>query len=168
MFREFWKELLLAAILTALLFFAGDLVGELLIPVPASGEISLSTGLMVFSTAILILPALIGSALSGFFVAKKTKDIKAVLFVPAIGAAIGGLVLMILSAGSLLLMPDAAWATQMAEASKYGGEFFAKMSLEEYKALITFSVGFGAVFLALVNFAIGLVGGLVGSKLSRK
>ncbi|MDP6670995.1 MAG: hypothetical protein QGI60_04220 [archaeon] len=166
MFKKFLKELLLAAILTALLFFAGDLVGELLIP--TSGEISLSTGLMVFSTALLILPALIGSAPSGFFIAKKTNDLKAVLFIPAIGAAIGGLILMILGAGSLLLMTDAAWTIQMAEAAKYGGDFFSKMSLEEYKALITFSVAFGAVFLALINFAIGLVGGFVGSKLSKK
>ncbi len=166
MFREFWKELLLAAILTALLFFAGDLLGELMIP--ASGEITLSTGLMAFSLIILVLPALLGSVPSGFFIAKKTKDIKAVLFVPAMGAAIGGLLLMVLSTGSLMLMTDAAWQSQMAEATKYGGELFAKMSLEEYKGLITFSLAFSAVFLALLNFAIGLAGGLAGSKLAKK
>lgn len=166
MFKEFWKELLLAAILTALLFLAGDLLGELLISV--GDEVTLSAGLMVFSILILVLPALVGSALSGFFIAKKTKDVKTVLFVPAIGAAIGGLLLMAISTGSLLLMTDAAWQSQMAEAAKYGGELFAKMTLEEYKALITFSLAFGAVFLALINFAIGLVGGLAGSKLAKK
>ena len=163
MFKKFWKEMLLAAALTTALFLTAELAGNLLIPI--GDDVSLSAGLMIFSIAVLVIPALIGCIPSGFLIAKKSKDIKAVLFVPAIGAAIGGLALMVLSTGSLLLMTDAAWQDQMAEAAKYGGEIFAKMSLEEYKSIITLSVAFGAVFLGILNFAIGMIGGFAGSKI---
>lgn len=166
MFKEFKKELLLAAVLTAGLFTLMDLLGDFL--VPETGAATLSAGLMAFSIVILILPALVACIPSGYLIAKKTSDIKAAIFVPALGAAIGSLVLMVLSAGSLLLMTDAAWQEQMAKLAVYGGEIFAAMSLAEYKAMIVFSVIFGAVFLAILNFAIGLAGGFVGSKLAKK
>ena len=166
MFKEFWKELLLAAVLTAVLFTAMDLLGGFF--VPETGEVTLSAGLMAFSLIALVLPALVGCIPSGYLIAKKTKDIKAAIFAPALGAAIGGLALMALSAGSLLLMTDAAWQEQMAEVAEYGVEFFANMSLAEYKSMIAFSVVIGAVFLAILNFAIGLAGGFVGSKLAKK
>ena len=51
---------------------------------------------------------------------------------------------------------------------EYGGEFFANMSLAEYKSMIVVSVIFGAVFLAVLNFAIGLAGGFAGSRLVKK
>ena len=165
LFKKFGKELLLAVILSALFFMAADQLGNLAVQ---PNEITLSAGLMVLSLAILVLPALLGSIPSGFFIAKKTKDVKPVLFVPAAGAAIGGLVIMLLSAVSLLLLPDQAWQAQMAELGAYGIDFFAGMGLAEYKAMILFSLAFGAVFLALLNFAIGLAGGFIGSKLQRK
>ena len=166
MFKEFWKELLLAAVLTAVLFTAADLLGNLF--VPETGEVTLSAGLLAFSLIVLVLPALVGCIPSGYLIAKKTRDVKAVLFVPALGAAIGGLALMALSTGSLLLITDVAWQAQKAEVAKYGVEFFANMSLAEYKSMIIFSVVFGAVFLAILNFAIGLAGGFAGSKLAKK
>lgn len=166
MLKEFWRELLLAAVLTAVLFTAMDLLGTFF--VPETGEVTLSAGLLAFSLIVLVLPALVGCIPSGYLIAKKTGDVKAVLFVPALGAAIGGLALMALSAGALLLMTDSAWQAQMAEVAEYGVEFFANMSLAEYKSMIVASVVFGAVFLAILNFAIGLAGGFVGSKLAKK
>ncbi|MBN1940560.1 MAG: hypothetical protein JW772_00090 [Candidatus Diapherotrites archaeon] len=162
MFREFWKELILAAVLTLVLFTAMDFLGELF--VPANGEVTLSAGLMAFSFIALFLPAFIGCLPSGYLIAKKTNEVKEIIFVPAVGAAIGVLALMLLSAGSLLLLSDAAWQEQMNEVIAQGGDFFATLSLEEYKSIIIFSVGFGAFFLAVINFAIGLAGGFVGSK----
>jgi len=166
MFKEFWRELLLAAVLTAALFTAMDLLGEFF--VTATGGVELSAGLMLFSIAVIVCPALVGCIPSGYLIARKKGDIKAILFVPALGAAIGGLVLMALSAGALLLMTDATWQEQMNELAEYGVEFFANMSLAEYKSMIFFSVIFGAVFLAVLNFAIGLAGGFVGSRLAGK
>ena len=166
MFKEFWKELLLAAVLTAVLFTAMDLLGTFF--VSGTGDITLSADLMLFSIIVLILPPLVGCIPSGYLIAKKTKDIKAVIFVPALGAAIGGLALMAFSTGSILLMTDAAWQAQMKELAGYGVEFFATMSLADYKSMVVFSVIFGAVFLAILNFAIGLAGGFVGSKLVKK
>lgn len=165
MFKKFWKELLLAAVFTTVLFMLSDLFGTFFIP--ETGEVTLSAGLMLFSLIALVLPALIGCIPSGYLIAKKTKDIKAVIFVPALGAAIGGLALMALSAGSLLLMTDSEWLAQMAEVAEYSG-FFATMPLADYKSMIVFSVIFGAVFIAILNFAIGLAGGFAGSKLARK
>ncbi len=166
MFKEFWKEFLLAAILTAAIFTVMDLLGNLF--VPETGEVVLSAELMVFSIAVLVLPALIGCIPSGYLIAKKTKDVKAALFVPAIGAAIGGLALMALSAGALLLMTDAAWQAQMNQLAEYGVEFFADMSLAEYKSVVVLSAIIGMVFLAILNFAIGLAGGFAGSRLVKK
>ena len=166
MFKKFWKELLLAAVLTAIIFTAMDLFGNFF--VPETGDITLSGSLMLFSIIVLILPALVGCIPSGYLIAKKTKDVKAALFVPAMGAAIGGLLLMVFSASALLLMTDAAWQGQMNELADYGVEFFATMSLADYKSMVIFSVVFGAVFLAVLNFAIGLAGGFVGSKLVKK
>ena len=157
---------MLAAVLTAVLFAAVDFLGTFF--VPETGEVTLSAGLLAFSLAVLFCPALVGCIPSGYLIAKKTRDIKAVLFIPALGAAIGGLALMALSTGSLLLMTDVAWEEQMAEVAEYGGEFFASMSLAEYKSIIVFSVIFGAVFLAIINFAIGLAGGFAGSRLAKK
>ena len=166
MFKKFWKEVLLAAVLTTVLFTAMDILGTFF--APATGEITFSGGLVVFSIAALFLPSLVGCIPSGYLIANKTKDIKAVIFGPAMGAAIGGLALMAFSAGELLLMTDAAWLEQMAELAKYGVELFATMSLADYKSMVLFSVIFGAVFLAVLNFAIGLAGGFVGSKLAKK
>ena len=101
-------------------------------------------------------------------IAKKTKDIKAVIFAPALGAAIGGIVLMLFSAGALLLMTDAAWQNQMNELADYGVGFFTTMSLADYKSMVIASVVFGAIFVAVLNFAIGLAGGFIGSKLVKK
>ena len=157
---------MLAAVLTAVIFTAMDLLGNFF--VLETGEVTLSAGLLAFSLAALVLPALLGCIPSGCLIARKTKDIKAVLFLPALGAAIGGLVLMILSAVPLLLMDDAAWLAQMAEVAEYGAEFFENMSLAEYKSMIAFSVVFGALFLAIINFAIGLAGAYAGSRLARK
>ncbi len=166
MFKEFWREFLLAAVLTAVLFTAVDLLGTFF--VPETGDITLSAGLLGFSLIALVLPALVGCIPSGYLIAKKTGDIKAVLFVPAAGAAIGSLALMALSACALLLMADSAWQAQMDEVAEYGVDFFADMSLAEYKSMILFSVIFGAVFIGILNFAIGLAGGFVGSSLAKK
>ena len=75
---------------------------------------------------------------------------------------------MALSAGALLLMTDSAWQTQMDELAEYGVGFFADMSLAEYKSVVVLSAIIGAAFLAVLNFAIGLAGGFVGSKLAKK
>ena len=168
MFKKFWKEILLAAVFTLVLFTLMDLVGNLFAPSIETGELTLSAGLMAFSIIALFLPALVGCIPSGYLIAKKTKDIKAVIFAPALGAAIGGLVLMLFSAGALLLMTDAAWQNQMNELADYGVEFFATMSLANYKSMVIASVVFGAIFIAVLNFAIGLAGGFVGSKLVKK
>jgi len=165
MFKGFLKEIALAAILTLVLFLASDSLGGLL--VPETGEVTLSAGLLAFSMLVLVLPPLIGSIPSGYLIGKKTKDIKAILFAPALGAAIGGLLLMSISVVSILIMPDAALQEQMAQIAEYGGRFFEGMSLQEYKSFLTFSMVFGALFLALINFAIGLAGGFVGSKLAK-
>lgn len=166
MIKEYWKELLLAAVLTAVLFTAMDLFGNLF--VPETGDVTLSAGLLAFSLIALVLPALVGCIPSGYLIAKKTKDIKAIIFVPALGAAIGGLILMAFSAVSLLLMTDAAWQAQIDKLAQYGVKFFANLPLAEYKSLIIFSVIFGAVFIAILNFGIGLAGGFIGSKLAKK
>jgi len=163
MCKKFLKELLLAAVLTAVLFVAFDFFGEALFP---SNDITLSAGLMVFALAVLILPPLIGGIPSGYLVGKKIKKGKDALFVPAIGAAVGGLALMSLSLASMLLMTDVAWQSQLAEAAKYGGTFFADMTLQDFKSMVLFSVVLGAIFIAIMNFAIGLLGGLIGSKLA--
>ncbi len=166
MFKKFWKELLLAAVLTTALFAAMDLLGTFFSP--ETGEVTLSAGLLAFSIIVLFLPPLVGCIPSGYLIAKKTKDVKAVIFVPALGAAIGGFVLMAFSAGALLLMTDAAWQEQINQLAEYGVGFFAGMSLADYKSMVIFSTIFGAIFLAILNFAIGLAGGFVGSKLVRK
>ena len=69
-----------------------DFVGNFFTPSSGTEELTLSSGLMAFSMIALFLPALVGCIPSGYLIAKKTKDIKAALFVPALGAAIGGLV----------------------------------------------------------------------------
>ena len=166
MFKKFWKEILLAVILTMVLFTAMDFVGSFF--TPEGEDLTLSAGLMAFSIIALFLPALVGCIPSGYLIAKKTKDIKAIIFIPALGAAIGGLVLMLFSAGALLLMTDAGWQAQMDELADYGVEFFATMSLADYKSIVITSVIFGAIFVAVLNFAIGLAGGFVGSKLVKK
>ena len=167
MFKKFWKELLLAAVFTFVLFALMDILGNFFVPATPE-DLTLSAGLMVFSIIVLFLPPIVGCIPSGYLIAKKTKDIKAALFVPALGAAIGGLVLMVFSAGALLLMTDAAWQLQMDELAEYGVGFFATMSLADYKSMVIASVVFGAVFVAILNFAIGLAGGFVGSKLVKK
>ena len=167
MFKKFWKEILLAAVFTLVLFTAMDFVGNVFVP-ETPEDLTLSGGIMLFSIIALFLPPLVGCIPSGYLIAKKTKDIKAALFVPALGAAIGGLVLMVYSAGALLFMTDAAWQLQMNELAELGVEFFANMSLADYKSMVIASVVFGAVFIAVINFAIGLAGGFVGSKLVKK
>ncbi len=167
MFKKFWKEILLAAVFTLVLFIAMDFFGNIFVPEEPT-EVTISAGLMIFSIIVLFLPPLIGCIPSGYLIAKKTKDVKAVIFAPALGAAIGILVVMLFSAGALLLMTDAAWQLQMDELADYGVEFFATMSLADYKSLVITSVVFGAIFMAVLNFAIGLAGGFVGSKLVKK
>jgi hypothetical protein len=166
MIKKFWKELLLAAVLATALFTAMDFAGNIF--APETGNVEISAGLMLFSIMALFLPALVGCIPSGYLIAKKTKDIKAIIFVPALGAAIGSLALMALSAVSLLLMTDAMWQAQMDELAGYGVEFFAAMPLADYKSMVIFSVIFGAAFLAVINFAIGLAGGFLGSKIAKK
>ncbi len=168
MFKKFWKEILLAAVFTLVLFTLMDIFGNFFISVPETGGVTLSAGLMGFSIIALFLPPLVGCIPSGYLIAKKTKDIKAALFVPALGAAIGGFVLILFSAGALLLMTDVAWQAQMNELADYGVGFFATMSLADYKSMVIASVVFGAIFIAVLNFAIGLAGGFVGSKLVKK
>ena len=146
---------------------AMDVFGNLFVP-ETPKDMTLSTGLMVFSIIALFLPPLVGCIPSGYLIAKKTKDIKVALFVPALGAAIGGLALMLFSAGALLFMTNAAWQVQMDEVAKYGVGFFADMSLEAYKSMVIASVIFGAVFIAVLNFAIGLAGRFAGSKIVKK
>ncbi len=166
MCKKFWKEALLAAVLTAIIFTIMDLLGNFF--VPETGDVTLSAGLMLFSIVVLVLPALVGCIPSGYLISKKTKNIKFILFVPALGAAIGGLILMGLSAGALLLMTDAAWQIQMDELAELGIEFFTTMSLADYKSMVIFSVIIGTVFLAILNFAIGIAGSFIGSKLVKK
>ncbi len=167
MFKKFWKEILLAAVLTMVLFTAMDFVGNIFVP-ETPEDLTLSGGIMLFSIIALFLPPLVGCIPSGYLIAKKTKDIKDIIFLPALGAAIGGLVLMLFSTGALLLMTDAAWQTQMDELADYGVEFFATMSLADYKSMVIASVIFSSIFIAVLNFAIGLAGGFVGSKLVKK
>ena len=74
---------------------------------------------------------------------------------------------MTISVVSILILPDAALQEQMVQIADYGGAIFEGMGVQEYKSLIVFSVVFGALFLALINFALGLAGGFLGSKLAK-
>ncbi len=77
MLREYWKEIVLAAVLTFLLFLLTGLLGVFV--APEEGAVEISAGLMAFSIAALVLPPFIGAILSGFLIARKTKDIKAIV-----------------------------------------------------------------------------------------
>lgn len=164
MFKGFWKEFVLAAVLTALFFGLVDLLGDF-VAAPEGSEITLSAGLLLLSLAILVLPALLGSIPSGYLIGKKKKGNEA-MFVPAAGAAVGGLMIMLLSVLALLLMTDAEWMAQMQAVAEYGVSFFAGMTLEQYKATVIASSAIGIAFIAIINFAIGLAGGLIGSRLA--
>ena len=166
MFKEFKKELLLAAVFTAVLFWLSDFLGDFMAG-PEPDGITISAGLMMVALLMLVLPAFIGTVPSGFLVGKKTRDVKATIFVPAVGAAIGVIVIMALSAATLIFAPDAVLESRMAEATGYGLDFFAGMAVQEYRALLMVSLAFGAVFLALINFAVGLAGGFAGRMLSK-
>ncbi len=163
MFKRYYRELMLAALLTLGAFALGDVLGDFI--APQGDGISLSPVLMIFSMVMLVSPGLIGSIPSGYLIAKKTKNFKAHLFVPAVGTAIGGMIIMVLAGIALLLIPDTAWLAQMDNATEMGVDFFSQMSLADYKAMIMFSVIFGAVFLSILNFTIGLAGGFIGSKI---
>lgn len=166
MIKKFWKEIVIAAVLTAVVFVAFDVGADLLMSVPE--DLVLSVEIMFLSIAILVVPGLVGGIVSGFLVGKKTKDIKAILFIPAIGAAIGSAGVMLLSLGEVLFLTDAGWQAQLTELSELGVGFFAEMSLPEYKTMIIASVIFGMFFMALINFAVGLLGGFVGNKVAGK
>ncbi len=165
MIQQFKRELILAVVLTTVLFAAADILGDFAFA-PSPGELTLSAELMVLSMAVLILPALLGTIPSGYLIAKKTADIKPIIFIPALGAAIGAIILMLFSFVSFILTPDSVLQAQMAKVSDYGIDFFTNMSLPEYRSMLMFSIAFGAVFLGLMNFAIGLAGGFVGSRIA--
>jgi len=164
MFKRYYRELMLAALLTLGAFALGDVLGDFI--APQGDGVRLSPVLMIFSMIMLVSPGLIGSIPSGYMIAKKTKNFKAHLFVPAVGTAIGGIIIMALAGIALLLIPDVAWVAQMNNATEMGIDLFSQMSLADYKAMIMFSVIFGALFLAILNFTIGLAGGFIGSKIA--
>lgn len=75
MFKKFWKEILLAAIFTIVLFTAMDFVGNIFVPeIPE--DLTLSGSIMLFSIIALFLPALVGCIPSGYLIAKKNKGHK--------------------------------------------------------------------------------------------
>jgi len=166
MLKRFWREFLVAAVVAALAFFAIDFLGDLVLQEPE--ELKITASIMVFSIAVIVVPGLVGGGIAGVLVGKREKSLKARLFVPALGAAIGTVAVMALGLGGILFLTEAGWQAQLDELGSIGVDFFAEMTLEEYKAMVLFSALFGMLFMALINFAIGLVGGYLGSMASGK
>ncbi len=162
MIKKYWKELGLAVIITGIVLWLVDVLGDLFFAEPET--LSVSTEIMLFGLIALFLPALIGSIPSGYLIAKKTQEIKSIVFVPALGAALAGIILILFSAVSMLLLSDADWQNQLNEVKEFG-EIFGEMTLEEFRYFTLFSVVFGGLFIAVFNFGIGLAGGFAGGKL---
>lgn len=166
MFKQNSKELLLAIILVAVLFFAADVLGDFV--ADPTGEALISLEIMLLAMAILILPSLLGTIPTGFLIGKKTQDVKTAIFISGLGAAIAGIVIMLLALVEMMLMPDALWQEQFAQLSELGVDFFGSMTIADFKAFTMFSVGLASVFLAVFNFAIGLAGGYIGRAIALK
>jgi len=160
MCRQYLRELVLAVVLVLGISIALDVFGDVL--VAGQGKIEITAGLMAFGLVAIVLPALAGAVPSGFLLARKQAGLKQALLVPAFGAAIAMILLMAFSAVSLLSMTDAAWQLQIAQMDEMGLGFFSSMPLQEFKAMILASVAFGALFMAIFNFGLGLAGGYAG------
>ena len=156
--KQFWKEGALTALAVLSLSFAADMV-----PVPAAIDI-FSPFLMLFGLFVLVLP-FFPAAIAGYFIRKKTAQ-KDYFVVPAIGAALGGILLVAISLAQVLLSSDAQLLAEVSKASGSGVTFFESMNAQELRSFFISSTAIGLVFLTIINGALGLVGGLAGGYLS--
>ncbi|MBU1120502.1 MAG: hypothetical protein ABIE23_03290 [archaeon] len=157
MIKDYWKEILIVIVLTVVL-----MMGMELIPEPElTKEMIFSPMLMLFGMIVLFLP-LIPAIIGGYLITRKTIEFKEILFAPAIGLLIAGIIIVGFSSIQLLMLDDAGWEKEFDKVNELGLGLFEDMTLQEFKNISITSTLSGTIFIALFYFAIGLLGGFIG------
>lgn len=164
MLKEFWKEILFVAV-TVIVF---SVIADYL-PVSVTQENLYSPELMLFGIFILLFP-FFPAALAGYWVRKRAgKDgMRSAMIVPAFGALLGGVLLTLFSLAQLMLLDDASLLAQIQEVQSIGVNIFEGMNAADIKSFLVTTTAIGIVFIALINGALGLAGGFVGSLVAGK
>ena len=158
MLMKYKKELAAAFILLLAAMFLTELI-------PDPRTIELTPELMALSFALLLLP-LFAAIPSGYLIAKKTKELNPAIFVPALGIALATLVMLGIGFAQISIAPDSEIQKEMDKATEMGVNMFDEMSVQDFRAFTLSSLMLGAVFMAVMNFALGLFGGFTGRTLA--
>ncbi|MBI4044999.1 MAG: hypothetical protein HY392_04795 [Candidatus Diapherotrites archaeon] len=159
------KEFLKQGVLVFVLIFVFTFIAEVLEPKDISPELVFSPLVFVAGLLVLFFP-FFASIAGGFFIAKKTREMKPALLVPATAAFLAGLVIVGLGLLQVVLYSDEQLGLELVKASELGLGFFSDMTVDEFRGFLLTSTLFGAVFVALLNFGLGITGGLVGRQVA--
>ncbi len=155
-------------VITAILGFLVDVIPDLFISQELIQQGIFSPTVMVIGFIAMIalfLVPVVGGALGGFLISKKSNELLPTLVLPAVGTAIAGIIMIGIPAIFLLALDDSGWQGQLDEIGEALGEdmaIFKDMTVDEFKSFTMLSLGLGMVFTAIMNFAFGLIGGFLG------
>lgn len=159
--KEFWQQ----GVLVFVMIFVFTFIAEVFEPKNISPDMIFSPPVFIVGLLVLFFP-FFASIAGGFFVAKKTREIKPALLVPAVAAFLAGLVLVGLGLLQVILYSDEQLKAELVKAQEFGLGVFGDMTVDEFRGFLLTSTLFGAVFVGLINFGLGLAGGLVGRKIA--
>lgn len=159
------KEFLRQGVLVFVLIFVFTFVAELFEPQDISPELIFSPLVFVAGLLVLFFP-FFASIAGGFFVAKKTREMKPALLVPAVAAFLAGLVLVGIGLLQVIIYSDEQLEVELVKAKEFGLGAFGDMSVDEFRGFLLTSTLFGAVFVGLLNFGLGIAGGLAGRQIA--
>ena len=152
------KEFLITLVLIIALAFLIELVPE---PETLSAEFVFSPVVLLLGIIALSLP-FFASIPAGYLISKKRAELKDAIAVPAAAGVVAALLIVGFSVVQLMLTSDAEIAEQLQKMEEFGMGFFASMTPEQYRSFAITSSLFGFVLVAVINFALGILGGLAG------
>lgn len=159
--REFFKQGLLVFGLILVFTF----IVELFEPKNVTPDAILSPIVFIAGILVLFFP-FFASIVGGFFIAKKTNEMKPGLLVPAIASFLCGVLLVGFGLLQVILYSDETLEVELVKAQEFGLGAFEDMTVDEFRGFLLTSTFFGAIFVGLLNFGLGLAGGLVGRQVA--
>lgn len=164
-FKEYWREILIAAGIYLLLSFAIDLWGEMIFGVPTE-ETLMSPLAMVIGLLALIIPVF-SAVVSAYFIKKKSKSMKDAMLYSAFGLVIASLVMVLISIAMIFMTSEQQLEQELIQLKDLGLGMFEDISLEEFKAFSISMTAFSALFMIVFNFGFGLAGGFIGGIIAK-
>ncbi|MFH1663243.1 MAG: hypothetical protein ABH986_00220 [archaeon] len=163
MFKEYFKEGLIVLVLALVLSFLIEFIPEPEI----TKETIYSPAIMLLGLIALILPA-IAAIPGGYLIAKKTKEAKPTLGVPAVAVALAGFLLISFSIVQVSFASDAELQKELDEVKELDLGMFDDFTAQEFRDFTLASSAIGLIFIMIFNFALGLGGAFIGKYFAGK